>query len=111
MVTDGHQRPEIPPQQACPSAPFPGMGKYVELMQNCWKQVRSGDDGPLPLCWCSGLCDARPPRSRPLWAVHNARTDVHRRDTTRLCIQGVPMLLSQVLRRRAITGPSYSPEA
>ena len=40
MVTDGHQRPEIPPEAACPSPSFPGMGKYVELMNNCWKQVR-----------------------------------------------------------------------
>lgn len=41
MVTDGHQRPEIPPEDACPSPSFPGMGKYVELMNNCWKQVRA----------------------------------------------------------------------
>ena len=40
MVTDGHQRPEIPPDSVCPSPAFPGMDKYVQLMQDCWKQVR-----------------------------------------------------------------------
>ncbi|CAL5228984.1 g12220 [Coccomyxa viridis] len=38
MVTDGHQRPEIPQEQLCPSASFPGMGEYVKLMQSCWEQ-------------------------------------------------------------------------
>ena len=35
-----NQRPDIPPEDACPSPSFPGMGKYVELMTNCWKQAR-----------------------------------------------------------------------
>ncbi len=39
MVTDGHQRPEIPRESLCPSASFPGMGEYVKLMQSCWEQV------------------------------------------------------------------------
>ena len=39
MVTDGHQRPEIPREDLCPSPSFPGMGEYIKLMQSCWKQV------------------------------------------------------------------------
>ncbi len=39
MVTDGHQRPEIPLEDLCPSPSFPGMGEYIKLMQSCWKQV------------------------------------------------------------------------
>ncbi len=41
MVTDGHQRPEIPQEDLCPSSSFPGMGEYVKLMNSCWKQVSS----------------------------------------------------------------------
>jgi len=40
MVTDGHQRPEIPKEDSCPSPLFPGVEEYIELMKNCWKQVR-----------------------------------------------------------------------
>lgn len=43
MVTDGHQRPEIPTEDSCPSPLFPGVDEYIELMKNCWKQVR-----PMP---------------------------------------------------------------
>ena len=39
MVTDGHQRPEIPSEDACPSPSFPGMDEYVDLMRCCWRQV------------------------------------------------------------------------
>jgi hypothetical protein len=39
MVTDGHQRPEIPPEDALPSPCFPGIEEYIELMNSCWKQV------------------------------------------------------------------------
>lgn len=39
MVTDGHQRPEIPKEEDCPSGLFPGVDEYIELMNNCWKQV------------------------------------------------------------------------
>ena len=41
MVTDGHQRPEIPQEDLGPSSSFPGMGEYVKLMHNCWEQVSS----------------------------------------------------------------------
>ena len=61
MVTDGHQRPEIPPDDACPSPSFPGMGKYVELMNNCWKQVRNAHASRMGIllivliaAWCDG---------------------------------------------------------
>ena len=41
MVTDGHQRPEIPQEGSRPSSSsFPGMPEYVRLMQSCWEQVR-----------------------------------------------------------------------
>ena len=41
MVTDGHQRPEIPQEDLGPSSSFPGMGEYVKLMHNCWEQVNA----------------------------------------------------------------------
>ncbi len=59
MVTDGHQRPEIPQEQLCPSASFPGMGEYVKLMQSCWEQVSSPARGSLSLTEtypCSLIC-------------------------------------------------------
>ena len=39
LVTDGGQRPEIPPLEALPTPGFEGLREYIELMQSCWVEV------------------------------------------------------------------------
>lgn len=38
MVTEGKQRPDIPPATSLPCGDFPGLGEYVALMRDCWAQ-------------------------------------------------------------------------
>ncbi|KAK9830425.1 hypothetical protein WJX72_011709 [[Myrmecia] bisecta] len=38
LVTEGQQRPEIPPIEALPSRGFPGLNDYLALMKHCWAQ-------------------------------------------------------------------------
>lgn len=38
MVTDGQQRPEIPPPEALPCGDFAGLHEYMALMCDCWAQ-------------------------------------------------------------------------
>ena len=38
MVTEGHKRPEVPPEEALPTPSFSGQADYVVLMQECWAQ-------------------------------------------------------------------------
>lgn len=40
LVTEGQQRPEIPPADALPGRGFAGYEDYCALMRDCWAQVR-----------------------------------------------------------------------
>ena len=65
MVTDGHQRPEIPQEGSRPSnSSFPGMPEYVRLMQSCWEQVRQCHT-PSTLTACPALSSVPADRLQP----------------------------------------------
>ena len=41
LVTEGQQRPELPPKEDMPgdSRSFAGLDEYIQLMNRCWHQV------------------------------------------------------------------------